>query len=303
MNATQLAHRALVTAVVLGVMAPRKKHLTVAVGELATIAGGADLLVVTDAAVVAEGDLAAAVARIQTHLGDGEAVALVVGSPVTAALSKQPAPAASRDDAYARAVTWAIASGRAGAPPLDPSRLGRIVDAMAEQGLILVEPEIGLVAPGLTRVRGLRSARSRALLATFALGARARPLLFVPAARAPKGGVARAKVERLADAWVSALAPLDLCSDDSDLVRAAAAVLQDATRTSRGPLPFKDLLREARDRWSAAARAAGGRATQSASDTLELASALYRLAAADRLELFALDPANPAWTLTLPPAR
>ena len=300
----QLAHRALVAAVVLGVTAPRRKHVTIAAGEMAALAGAdtsADLVVVLDAAVVAEADLATAIAGLRTQLGDGEAVALVVASPVILAPSTPtPMPTPERDDAYAQATAWASTrgSGTASAPPFDPSRLERIIELMELRGLLLVEPEIGLVAPGLGRVRGMRSARARALLATVALGASARPLLFVPTARAPKGGLARAKVERLADGWVSARDELEPSADESPLVRAALRVLGDAARATSGPIAFKELLREARDRWSATARASGTRATQSAGDTPELAASLYRLSAEERVDLWLLDPAAPAWTLT-----
>jgi hypothetical protein len=248
---------------------------------------------------------------LRQRIRDDGAVVLVVGSPVARALidaARSTHPAAglvARDDAYARAIAWAAprAATRDVAPDLDPRRLAAIVDRASTSDLVLVEPEIAALTPALARARGMRSPRARALLTTVALGAAARSLVFVPSRAAPKAGLARTKTERLVDGWVRAAGPRSSseASSRTDLVRAALAVLDDAARADRGPLPFKDLLREARDRWSSDARGRGARATPSAGDARELAAALHQLAAAEDVVLHAVDPAAPGWILTIAP--
>jgi hypothetical protein len=237
----------------------------------------------------------------------------VVGSVVTRELvdgarhaGESSAARAGDGDAYARAAEWAKLRSRASmAPAVAPERLAQIVDGAAAAGLTLVEPESGAVAPALARVRGMKSPRARALLATIALGASARPLLFVPAARAPKGGLVRLRVERLADGWVEAAFPSAIGegpgAPDGELLDAALAILHDAARAGRGPVLFKELLREGRERWSSAARTRGGRATASASDAADLAAFLHRRAADESVLLYLLDPADPGWALTNAP--
>jgi hypothetical protein len=307
------AHRAVVEAVVAGLTKPRR-GLRIVVGSASAGAGeSADLMLMTDDAEVATEGFAELMSRAHSAVGDVGIVALVVGSVVTSELveaaarehAESLAPAdrgdrGDRGDAYARAMAWATARARAPmAPAVTPERLAGLVEAAATAGLALVEPEIGATAPALARVRGLRSPRARALLATIALGSAARPLLFVPTARAPKAGLARLKVERLADGWVAAARPAALAGEDGaadgDLALAALAILDDAAHTGRGPLLFKELLREARERWTAAARARGERATVSGSDAAELATSLHRRAAHESVLLYVLDPADPGW--------
>jgi hypothetical protein len=214
---------------------------------------------------------------------------------------------AQREDAYGSAIAWA--SRRAAevlAPAVAPDRLARIFDAAARAGLALVEPESAALGSGLGRIRGLRSPRSRALLATVALGAAARPMLLVPSSRAPRGSLGRLKVDRVADGWVATVPgnvlgsfPANLPgSSETELVRTARSVLHDAARGGRGPMPFRELLREARDRWSAEARAKGARVTPSATDSSDLAAALHRWFLVDEVRLYALDPEKPGWSLT-----
>ncbi len=312
------AHRAMVEAVVAGLIKPRRGLRVVVEKASATADAGdgarADLMLMTDDAEVAPEGFAELMKRARGAVGDAGFVALVVGSAVTSELVEaagraRAASTASDDprepgDAYARAMTWATARASAlrataMAPAVTPARLARLVDAAATAGLTLVEPETGALAPALARVRGLRSARARALLAVVALGSAARPLLFVPSERAPKGGLARLKVERLADGWVAAAGPSAFAREggaaDGDLALAALAILDEAAGAGRGPLLFKDLLREARERWTAAARARGERATVSGSDAAELAASLHRRAAHESVLLYVLDPADPGW--------
>lgn len=310
LDAAELGQRALVAALVLGMLTAKElRGARVLVGALDTLAAAepaaVDLVVMVDAGVVESADLPAALCGVRRVLGAGAAVALVAASTVTRALvqdARNPRAIAleeRRDDAYARARRWAVPRAAVRlAPGLDPDRFARIVEAAGAAGLALVEADVAAIAPALARVRGVKTARARALLTTVALGTAARTLLFVPSARAPKGGLAREKVERLADAWVSAGAARD-SAHASALVSAALTVLEERADAKQGPLSFNLLLREARDRWTSAARARGERATASAKDSLELARALYRLAADDRIELRAKDPQDPNWVLTI----
>lgn len=315
-RAEAFAHRAMVEAVVAGLIKPRRGLRVVVEKASAGAGASADLMLMTDDAEVPTEGLAELMRRARGAIGDVGIVALVVGSVVTSELveaagrehAESLAPG-DRGDAYARAMTWATAratalEGTAMAPAVTPERLARLVEAAAAAGLALVEPETGAIAPALARVRGLRSASARALLATVALGSAARPLLFVPSARAPKGGFARLRVERLADGWVAAARPSAFAREggaaDGDLALAALAILNEAARAGRGPLLFKELLREARERWTAAARARGERATVSGSDAAELATSLHRRAAHESVLLYVLDPADPGWIFYRP---
>lgn len=301
MSPTTQAHEAIVAATMLGIV-KAKAGLRVTVAELsaAPSPASADVLVFTDAG--RETDVPTAIARLRAALDGDGVLALVVGSPVTRSLVALAQPdlvttLKGRDDPYARAVVWAAArpAHAALAPALDPERLDAIVLAASSSGLALVEPDLAVASPGLARLRGMQSPRARALVATVALGAGARPLLFVPSRGAPKGGLARAKVERLADGWVEGTPTRHEHGAATDIVTAARAILRDGY----GPGPFKDLLREARDRWTADARAAGGRATPSSADARDLAAALHRLAGRGEVSLFALNPSAPGWTLTV----
>jgi hypothetical protein len=312
LDAAALAQRALVAALVLGVVgrtARDVRHARVLVGALEKLAAaepaGFDLVVVRDGGVVAETGLPSALTAVRRVLGDGAAVALVVGSPVTCSFVQDArnlataSPHPARDDAFALARRWATPRAAASlAPPLDHDRFARFLDAAAAAGLTLVEADVAGVAPGLARVRGIKTSRARALLTTLAIGSAARALLFVPAVRAPKGGLARAKVERLADAWVSAGAARDT-AHSSALVGAALAILAERASAGHEPIAGGALLRDARERWTSMARESGTRATPSAKDATDLASALYRLAADERVELYAVDPQNPTWNLTI----
>lgn len=322
-RAQAFAHRAIVAATIAGLLKPRR-GLRVLVASADAGAGanavsdasadaGADVLVMTDEGAAADSDVASVMARARACVGGAGVVALVVGSVVTSELvdaarhaDRSTVARAGHGDAYAHAMEWANERSRSSmAPAVTPERLAQLVDAAAASGLTLVEPESSAVVPALARVRGMKSPRARALLATIALGASARPLLFVPADRAPKGGLARLKVERLADGWVEVARPSAIGegpgASHGELVDAALAILHDAARAGREPLLFKELLREGRERWSSAARTRGGRATASASDAADLAAFLHRQAADESVLLYALDPADPAWALTNAP--
>lgn len=301
-DATGLAHRALTAAVLLG-LRKAGRGTRVVVAELgAEAAASAELLVVTDEARVAAADVPPLLARMRAALGDDGVLALMVASPATrglAAAASEDVIAATkeRDDAYAQAIAWASNRREGGlAPALDPARLSAFVLAAEAAGLTLIEPELSATSPALSRVRGVRSARARALVATVALGATARPLLFVPTRAAPRGGLARVKVDRVADTWVESRARGHTRATPTDVVSAALRVLGEGE--AGAPMTFKELLREARARWAAHAREVGGRATASAGDARELAAAVYALGEAEEIAVFAEDPGAPGWELT-----
>lgn len=275
-----LAHRALTAAALLSLVDVRS-GLRVTTATLGTAVGPADLLVLTDDGTVA--DLAGAMRAAHAAVADDGVVALVVSSSVTRGLASAATAdivraMTGRDDAYARAIVWAGASP-VEAPALDPARFALLLDSASACDLVLVEPDLASTHPSLGRLRGMRSSRARALTAIFALGATARPLLFVPASRAPKR--VRLRPERLADAWLaSAAMPL---STSSPLESAALAILSESSRA----LPFKELLREARARSGA-----------STSDVRALTTALHRLSAEGQITATFLDPLTPDWHLT-----
>lgn len=282
------AHRAIVAVAVMGLVRVRA-GIRVGFGGGA---GGAevDVLVITR-----EDELATA--RISA---DG-AVVVMVRSPLAQALEDAAGSIdpieATRDDAYAHALRWAEA--RRGAPmatiAIDGEKLDGIVASAARGGLSLVEPDLAV------RARGVRTSPARALFATITSGARARPLVFVRSARAPKGGLARLKVERLTDGWVAPGAARSTAQGTeaiTDLTTAAITALEERGR----PVPFKELLREARERWAMAARAAGRPSTPATTDARDLATALHRLAVDERVTLSMLDPGAPGWVLAQSPS-
>jgi hypothetical protein len=316
-SASAFAHRAIVAAHVAGLLEARRGLRVVVAGADAKPHEGADasadVVVMTDEGVVGDAGVEAVMRRARQCVGDAGLVALVVGSLVTREIVEAAAGAGAgmlapeRHDAHARAMRWGRERARDGlAPAVTPERLAQIVQAAAAAGLTLVEPESAVGAPWLARVRRLKSPRARALLATVALGAGARPLLFVASRRAPKAGLARVKVERLADGWVGISRPFgdepNVAETATGLVRAALRILDEAARAQRPPLPFKELLREARERQAATARVLGARAGAGAGDTADLAAHLHQQAALESLLLYALDPADPGWTLTRSPA-
>jgi hypothetical protein len=317
-SANAFAHRAIVSAHVAGLCEARRGLRVVVAGADASPHEGddasADLIVMTDEGAVDDDGVEAVMRRARHCVGDAGVVALVVGSLVTRELVEAAAeaeagaamPPPERRDAHARAMRWARERSRDDlAPAVSPERLVRITLAAAAAGLLLVEPASTVMAPSLARVRRMKSPRARALLAIVALGVSARPLLFVPSRRAPKGGLARMKVERIADGWVAIQRPFAdgsiLAAPQASLVRAALGALDDAARAQRPPMPFKVLLREARERQAAAARELGVRAGAGASDTADLAALLHHQAAVESLLLYVLDPADPGWSLRAAP--
>jgi hypothetical protein len=298
-----LAHRAVTSAALAGLLGRSLRGLRVRAGGLGALAaapGDADLYVAVD-------DGASAVPTVRAPL------ALVIASPVAASLvalalaADDVAVAPNAIEGYAAAREWARAraahaptrtrpddgaqGGVAIAPPVTPERLLAIAEIAAASGLVLVEPD--LPAP-LARLRTtFPRPLDRAVAATIALGHTARPVLFVPEASAPKAQPLRVKPERLGDGWIraSAAAP----PDEEALVAAALETLAERA----APVAFKELLREARERWSSAARRGGSRASPSAGDAAKLATALERLSHQGVVELFAVDPAAPDWDLSV----
>jgi hypothetical protein len=207
-------------------------------------------------------------------LGRGAATLAVVVSSTAAAGLLRADPAIDSGDAgddrsaFARARAWAhgqraflTRSGRSAspeahvaglAPPMTPTRLRALAADAAAAGLVLVEPELALVrgrpAP--------RFAVDRAVLATVLLGPLARPLLFVPASRAPKRGIPKLREDRVLDAWVARSGGTwrtPLASEPFSLHEAAFGVLAE----ENAPLPVKELLRRARTRSGSASASDG----------------------------------------------
>lgn len=279
-----LAHRALTAAVLLSLLDVRRGlRVTTATLGSAVSAASTDLLVLTDDGGAAE--LAGAMRIARAAIGDDGVVAFVVSSPVTRGLASAATDdvvlaVTGRDDAYARAIAWA-ATNAAAAPAVDADRLASIIEGASACDLTLVEPDLAATHPSLGRLRNMRSSRARALTAVLTLGATARPLLFVPASRAPKR--VRVRPERLADAWLtSATAAL---TTSTPLESAALALLSESATA----LPFKELLREARARSGISA---------STSDLRTLCTALHRLTAEGQVVAYAINPASPDWHLT-----
>lgn len=312
-----LLSRALTAAVVAGVLeggaaASLRIGAGGAVGALGAVAtagndraaadGPLALLVATEDGTPGP-DLPRALAAIAARIGPRGTFALVASSETAAALVRLAARGASRaghegheghegharDDAWARAMEWARARTAAPvAPALSPERLEAIERAAVAAGLALVEPDVALHGAHLAKVKLPRSARARALLALTATGALARPLLFVASSRAPKGGLAKPRLDRLADAWVSRGAAFDALAAAGEAARGpstlehhALAALRDAAPDTA--LPFKDLLREARDRHARVAT----------SDARHLAETLYRLSLDEIVGMSVLAPSTP----------
>jgi len=276
-----LAHRALVTAALYGI-GPKAGAERVVCSLPSALGGthGSGMIVTVDAPELGATSFAAA---RDAMTADG-VLAVVVGSrSALGLLTLVPGSAGARTDAFARAARWAEIAARAPrAPAVGPSRLREIVAAASSAGLVLVEPDV-------PHVRAQpKDAADRAVLATILLGATARPLLFVREGRAPKGGLARIRDERLLDGWIEGRSRLPTATPPS-LLGAALEALAAAD----GPMPGKDLLREARARWAEGARATGTRAPTSASDGAVLAKELRRLWLDGAIELYAAAPGTP----------
>lgn len=262
-------HRGLTAASLAGLLGRSLAGVRVRAGALGTLDGEADLFVATD-------DGSTAVPRVAAPL------ALVFSSPVAAALVRETTVTApDAIEAYRLAREWAEArKGSDVAPPVTPERLVAITEAAAAAGLVLVEPELPLALAPL-RTAFPRPV-DRAVLASIALGALARPALFVPAARAPK--TLRVRPELVG--WIRGTAPAP--AGEEALVAAALDILRERGR----PVPWKELLREARER-----AASTSRGTPSTGDAAKLATALERLSHHGTVELFAVDPDAPGWDL------
>ncbi|MDF2695681.1 MAG: hypothetical protein K0S65_4064 [Labilithrix sp.] len=281
MNA-DLAHRALAAATLYG-LTPRTGRPRVACAPNLAGARDADLVVLVDTPPLD----ATAFASARDAAARSGVVAVVVASTAAVGLVHN---AESADppgtDAYARAAAWAARHPAHAplAPPVSAARLRELVTEAASAGLVLVEadvPRVHLQA---------RTAVERALVATIALGATARPLLFVHEARAPKHGHLRnVREERALDGWIARHAEARVTADPTSLLEAALAVLDEAATPVRG----KDLLRAARSRWAAAAATRGERVTASSADAPALARGLVAAWLDGTLALYAADPAEP----------
>lgn len=278
LDGSALAHRALVTAMLYGLGPPARTSAIAWAppSELATVRA-ADVIVTVDGP---ELDVEAFTAAREAASPDG-VVTVVVASKAALGLVSAASPAQNAEDAYARARAWgALAANGPRAPAVAPARLRDLAAAASGAGLVLVEPEVPRV-----RVQP-RHAVDRAILATIALGGTARPLLFVREGRAPRGGLARLRDERILDGWIEGRG---LRASAPSLLGAALDTLAEAGV----PVAGKQLLREARMRWTEAARAAGIRATSSAGDVGLLAKALRVLWLDGAIEVYARDPVAP----------
>ena len=286
-DAETLAHRALASATLYGLLPPAARVVFARPPEVSPrgAAGGlfdgrgvagADLVVTIDGGHLDE----AAFGATPPH----GAVAVMIGSTSAVHLvAAGIAPDRTRRSAFTRALAWAEHRRGPVAPAVSPERVRELVARAGAAGLALVEPDLALLRGATSR-----APVDRAILATIALGATARPLLFVREARAPKGGLARLRDDRALDGWVEGLAPPPGAAPTS-LVEAALDVLIEGSGPTRG----KDLLREARSRWADAARALGVRAAPSASDGQALARGLVAAWLEGSIELYARDPAAP----------
>jgi len=264
----ELVEAALFAAVLLGVFTRDVTRADVSAGALsAPLAGDCDVVAAIDDDPPI-GELPRVFAAIERALRPDGAFVLVASDPSAAALVALAAanePAAEGTRAWNAARSWADARRACVvAPPLRAERIRGIVASAAEHRLVLVEPEIAFRAPSLARVRVGNDATSRALVTMSAMAALARPLVFTRAAGAPRHGLAKPKLERVADAWVARGPAWHVRQTTDAVTRAALDVLASAPRSLR----VKELLREARAR---------SRAT-STDDVRRLAALLVRLA-------------------------
>ncbi len=234
---------------------------------------GKDLVVAVDDPSIHFDALTSAFEHVRASLADTSALSIVIASPTTAASIAGDAAAPGGDDAWSRARAWARARATITvAPAVSHERLRALIDAAAAARLSPVVPDVATIAPALARVHMPRAPLARATLLVFALGPCAMPLFFVPEGRAPKGGLPKSKVDRIAEATVRATPALSAVSLSRErIVTSALAVLA----SSDGALSFRELLREARSR-------AGAAATD---DAKTLASALHRLFWLDAVDL------------------
>jgi hypothetical protein len=221
-----LADRGLVAAFLYGLGPRGAPRLVVGPGPdlAAATPGAADLVVTVDAPELDGVALGAA----RRALAPGGAFAVMVSS----------------------ASAVALLPARPFAPPISAARIRQLVDMAGAAELVLVEPEIAL----LKGRPAAPAAVDRAVFATFATGATARPLVFVDAASAPKR--LKLREDRALDGWIT-LATRDEprgAATSSPLLRAALTTLA----RSEGPMCGKDLLRESRAHLASGASAGDG---------------------------------------------
>lgn len=255
----------------------------------ATGEGACDLLVATDDGAP---DLDVALAAAHAAVRERGVFVLFVASETARALreiGREP----RGEGPWAEALAWAkrrAEGGEAAVPAVSGARLRAIFASAERAGLVLVERELGGVLA--TMRSAFPTAEDRAFVSIFARGALARPLLFVPRARAPKNGLAKSKPERLLEGSfrVGVLAETDV-SDPASLEAAALGVLR--ARAS-GVVSGKELLREARDAWVTLAKKHGKKASPSTNDTAKLGALVLRLYESGELEAFASEPHSEA---------
>lgn len=210
--------------------------------------------------------------RLAAAAAGGGILAVVVASEVATNLiataradRERASSAASRPDPYGRALAWAAARAELElAPAISVERIVQLTARLDAAGLVLVEPPVDAFAPGLARFVGTtRTPLERAIFAVVALGATARPLLFVPRARAPKAATPKVRLDRVADLRIARGPVATAGPTDTPLLDHALAVLAAEDRA----VPFKELLRMARD---------AGRLPAGSDDTKILAAALLR---------------------------
>jgi hypothetical protein len=272
-NWSALAHRALAAATLHGLL-PRAPRVVCWREDRASDARG-NVVVAGDAPALGAFD------ALRSAMDGADAIiAVVIASTSAAALVQARAVDTERTDAFARAAIWArTAAAGPLAQAVSAARLREIVTSAEAAGLVLVEPELPSTLARLTP--SPRSSVARAIVTAVALGATARPLLFVPAQHAPKGGLAKLRVERALDGWIEGRAGVTAAR--TSLLGAALEALAGAP----GPMRGKELLREARTRWAETTRA-----TASTADGPALARDLVTAWHDGAIELYALDPAT-----------
>ncbi|MEZ4263971.1 MAG: hypothetical protein R3B36_33065 [Polyangiaceae bacterium] len=254
MTAPRLVQRSLVRLALLG-LAPRRPLRVVSSpdapsgdeDELVTLAGGGDVA-------------ARAVAVARARSGRLHALAIAVSSESAAAiagLTHAPEPARGAPDGWRAAMAWARdAPDEPDAPALDAAALDDVAAQLAELGLTCVEPDASLLVPGLAPLRPLLARPvDRVITQLNVLGERHRPVLFVPAAAARR---ARTRAESLGEPWAAPRRPrptperaptatvsTPTASDPTPL--GAGLVALELVLRADAPVPFKDLLRAARE--------------------------------------------------------
>ncbi len=308
MTAPRLVQRALVRLALLG-LAPRRPLRVVSSpdapsgdeDELVTLAGGGDVA-------------ARAVAIARARSGRLHALAIAVSSESAAAiagLAHAPEPARGASEGWRAAIAWARdAADEPDAPALDAAALDDVAAQLAELGLTCVEPDASLLVPGLAPLRPLLARPvDRVITQLNVLGERHRPVLFVPAAAARR---ARTRAESLGEPWAAPRGPRRPTPAGAPTPTVPTATATDPTVSTPtaatptplraglvalelvlradAPVPFKDLLRAARE--EAQRRSPTFRVSRDDAD--EVRRTLTSAYLLGEIELLALPPDTPA---------